>query len=75
MRAREVNQRIEHLGGVMLRQRGSHRRYEAKGTLADGTTITVHTTVAQHGSDDIPVGTLRKIEKDLEPAFGKGWLR
>lgn len=33
-----------------------------------GTTIAVH-------SGDIPVGTLRKIERDLEPCFGKGWLR
>jgi predicted RNA binding protein YcfA (HicA-like mRNA interferase family) len=75
MKVREVNQRIERLGGVMTRQRGSHRRYEAKGTLADGTSITVHTTVAQHGASDIPLGTLRKIEKDMEPVFGKGWLQ
>jgi len=30
--------------------------------------------VAQH-TGDIPVGALRAIERDLEPAFGKGWLR
>jgi hypothetical protein len=33
----------------------------------------VATTVAQHAGD-IPVGTLRAIERSLEPAFGKGWL-
>lgn len=31
-------------------------------------------TVAQH-IGDIPAGTLRAIERDLEVAFGKGWLR
>jgi hypothetical protein len=24
---------------------------------------------------DIPIGTLRAIEKDMEPIFGQGWLR
>ena len=28
MKVRELNRRIEALGGVMTRQRGSHRRYE-----------------------------------------------
>jgi len=37
-------------------------------------TACVSTTVAQHAGD-IPAGTLRAIERDLEPAFGKGWLR
>jgi hypothetical protein len=39
-----------------------------------GRQATVRTTVAQHAGD-IPAGTLRAIERDLEPAFGKGWLR
>ena len=74
MRAREVNRRIERLGGKMVRQVGSHRRYKAAYTRTDSTAKTAFTTVAQHASDDIPVGTLKKIESDLEPAFGKGWL-
>lgn len=74
MRAREVNRRIERLGGVMLRQVGSHRRYAVTYTDAVGKKVTVTTTVAQHAGD-IPAGTLRAIERDLEPAFGKGWLR
>ena len=36
--------------------------------------ITARTTVAQHASDVRP-GTLRAIERDLEPVFGKGWLK
>lgn len=73
MRAREVNRRIEQLGGHQIRQRGSHRQFEAS-TTRNGETVTARTTVAQH-SGDIPNGTLRAIEKDMEPVFGKGWLR
>lgn len=69
MKAREVNQRIERLGGVNVRQVGSHRRYQV--TVGD---TTYSTTVAQHQGVDIPAGTLRAIERDLEPAFGRKWL-
>ena len=69
MKAREVNRRIEASGGVILRQRGSHRLYEVR---VGG--ITARTTVAQH-SGDIPNGTLAAIQKDLEPALGKGWVK
>jgi predicted RNA binding protein YcfA (HicA-like mRNA interferase family) len=68
MRAREVDRRIEELGGEALRQRGSHRRYRA---VRGG--VTAFTTVPQHPGD-MPMGTLRKIQADLEPALGKGWL-
>jgi predicted RNA binding protein YcfA (HicA-like mRNA interferase family) len=74
VRAREVNRRIERLGGVMVRQVGSHRRYVVSYTDAAGQEVTVATIVAQH-TGDIPAGTLRAIERDLEPAFGRGWLR
>lgn len=57
----------------MTRQVGSHRRYAA--AYQDGDTDrTAFTTVPQHVGD-IPAGTLRAIERDLEAAFGKGWLR
>jgi predicted RNA binding protein YcfA (HicA-like mRNA interferase family) len=71
---REVIRLIERNGGVLLRQRGSHRQHEARTTLADGTEVTARTTVAQHAGDVRP-GTLRAIERDLEPVFGKGWLK
>jgi predicted RNA binding protein YcfA (HicA-like mRNA interferase family) len=74
VRAREVNRRIERLGGVMVRQVGSHRRYLVTYTDKAGTKVTVATTVAQHAGD-VPAGTLHAIERDLEPALGKGWLR
>lgn len=63
-----MNRRIERLGGVAVRQRGSHRMYAA--TVAG---VTAQTIVAQH-SGDIPTGTLRAIQRDMEPVFGKGWL-
>lgn len=73
MKAREVNQRIERLGGKQTRQRGSHRMFEAQ-TTHNGDIVTARTTVAQHPGD-IPTGTLRAIERDMEPVFGRGWLR
>ena len=41
---------------------------------ATGQPVKASTTVAQHPGD-IPTGTLRAIERDLEPAFGPNWLR
>lgn len=65
-----MNRRIEKLGGWALRQRGSHRYF-----IAQAGEVTCHTAVPQRQHGDIPIGTLRKIEKDLEAVFGKGWLR
>lgn len=73
MKAREVNRRIEKLGGTFLRQRGSHKRYEATKIDSNGNIITAQTSVPQHPGD-IPTGTLHAIEKELETIFGKGWL-
>jgi len=69
-----VNRRIERLGGRMARQVGSHRRYVVAYQDDAGSQAQVSTTVPQH-QGDIPVGTLRAIERDLKPAFGEGWLR
>ncbi|MEK7663719.1 type II toxin-antitoxin system HicA family toxin [Aurantimicrobium photophilum] len=69
MRAREVNSRIESLGGQFLRQKGSHRLYRI---TREG--VSVMAVVPQHGGD-IPIGTLRAIERSLEEVLGKGWLR
>jgi len=51
-----------------VRTVGSHKRYRVN---AGGTTAS--TAVPQHPGD-IPTGTLRKIQKDLEPALGRKWL-
>lgn len=66
MTAREVVRRLGKLGAVEVRQVGSHKRFvSACGKCA--------TTVAMH-TGDIPKGTLRAIERDMEPCYGKGWL-
>ena len=60
-----VARRIEHLGGVVVRRKGSHVIYRTDGGC--------QTVVPMHAGD-IPAGTLRAIERQLEPCLGKGWL-
>lgn len=74
MKSREVNQRIEALGGYQTRQRGSHRRYAAAYVDSEGIERAAFTTVQQHASRDIPQGTLTAIQRDMAPAFGERWL-
>jgi predicted RNA binding protein YcfA (HicA-like mRNA interferase family) len=71
VRATEVNRRIERLGGVAIRQRGSHRLYRVGGGIPP---VSAQVVVPQHAGD-LPIGTLRSIERALEPVLGKGWLR
>ncbi|WP_268753248.1 type II toxin-antitoxin system HicA family toxin [Corynebacterium glucuronolyticum] len=72
MRVTELTKILAARGATMIRQRGSHQRWKAS---RDG--ITAYTTVAMPGmrSGDIPQGTLRQIEQQMEPVLGKGWLR
>lgn len=64
-RLRRHQWKIERLGGVHVRTAGSHKRYEV-----ERSGIKASTAVPQHPGD-IPTGTLRKIEKDLEPVLGR----
>lgn len=72
--ARVVVRKISDLGGYRDRQVGSHATWKAEYTRDDGSTGICQTRVPMH-LGDIPIGTLSAIERDLEPAFGKGWLR
>lgn len=63
-----MNRTIEHHGGEHIRTVGSHKRYRVTKN-----NITASTAVPQHPGD-IPTGTLHKIDRDLAPALGKGWL-
>jgi predicted RNA binding protein YcfA (HicA-like mRNA interferase family) len=65
MTARDVRRILRQRGCVEVRQVGSHLTLRCDECVA---TIAVHT-------GDIPIGTLRKIERDFEPCLGKGWLR
>ncbi|MCA1845108.1 MAG: type II toxin-antitoxin system HicA family toxin [Actinobacteria bacterium] len=50
-----------------MRQRGSHVIVRCPGGC--------QTVVPVHAGEDIPTGTLRAIERALEPCLGEGWLR
>lgn len=70
MKAREVVQRILELGGLKVREgKGSHVLYCCACKRWQ-------TVVPNHKGEDVKPGTLRAIEKQLEPCakFGKGWL-
>jgi predicted RNA binding protein YcfA (HicA-like mRNA interferase family) len=67
MTGREVLRRVERLGCMVLRQRGSHVIVRCPGGC--------QTVIPIHRSQDIPIGTLRSIERALAPCLGEGWLR
>ena len=54
---RQVIRRLRKLGFVEVRQSGSHKQF----IHTDGR----FTTVADHGGQDLPTGTLRKICSDI----------
>lgn len=49
----------------VVRQKGSHVRVQCGRCV---------TTVPVHQGEDLKIGTLHHIERDLEPCLGKGWL-
>ena len=66
VKAREVVKTLTKQGASLVRQNGSHARYVSPcGRCA--TTVPMHT-------GDVPTGTLKAIEADMSPCFGKGWL-
>ncbi|MBN1610857.1 MAG: type II toxin-antitoxin system HicA family toxin [Polyangiaceae bacterium] len=67
MTVREVIRRLVALGCTKTRQTGSHSRWVTPCGKC-------RTTVAIHEGHDIARGTLRAIEKDLEPCLGPKWL-
>ncbi len=64
MTAAGVARRLRKLGATYREARGSHRLYRVDNC----------TTVVPMHRGDLPKGTLRKIERDLEPCLGKKWL-
>jgi len=69
VKAGKVVRIITARGGVILRQRGSHRFFEIE---RDG--VKAHTTISNKDGEDIPTGLLAKIERDLAPVLGRKWL-
>jgi predicted RNA binding protein YcfA (HicA-like mRNA interferase family) len=66
MKARNLLRILRGHGCVEIRQKGSHV------TVRCGKCQTI---VAVHQGEDIKTGTLRAIERHLEPCLGKGWLK
>jgi predicted RNA binding protein YcfA (HicA-like mRNA interferase family) len=64
--AKDLRRILRSFGCVEIRQRGSHLRIECGQCV---------TTVPVHAGEDIGPGLLRRIERDLEPCLGKGWLK
>ena len=67
MTGRDVLKLIERAGCAQLRQRGSHVMVRCPGGC--------QSVIPVHRGQDVPTGTLRSIERALEPCLGKGWLR
>ena len=63
--AQEVAKTLRKRGAEMVRQTGSHAQYRFQNCV---------TTVPMHRGD-LAKGTVRAMERDFEPAFGKGWLK
>lgn len=65
VRAQQLRRVLRRAGCVEVRQSGSHL------VVRCGTCQTV---VPVHGGD-LPAGTLRSIERDLEACLGERWLK
>ena len=64
MTARVLLRKLRELGCEPVRQRGSHQIWRCGNCQ---TVIPLH-------ARDIPTGTLRSIERDLEPCLEPKWL-
>lgn len=66
MKAKELRRILAAKSCVEVRQKGSHLRVECGSCV---------TTIPVHSGEELGPGLLRRIERDLEPCLGKGWLR
>jgi len=66
VKAKDLLRRLRELGCTEVRQKGSHIIVRCGHC---------QTVVPMHAGEDISPGTLRAIERQLEPYLGKGWLK
>jgi predicted RNA binding protein YcfA (HicA-like mRNA interferase family) len=66
MKAKDLRRILASKGCVEIRQKGSHLRVECGSCV---------TTIPVHAGEDLGSGLLRRIERDLEPCLGRGWLK
>ena len=67
MTGRELLRRVEKRGCEEVRRRGSHVIVRCPGGC--------QTVIPIHRGNDLPIGTMRSIERTLAPCLGEGWLR
>lgn len=65
MTAKDLFRILTAKGCGKIRQKGSHVIFRCG---------ECQTVIPMHAGDDIKAGTLRAIEKQLEPCLGRGWL-
>jgi predicted RNA binding protein YcfA (HicA-like mRNA interferase family) len=65
MTARELRRILRGLECVEVRQKGSHLLVRCR---------TCTSVIPVHRGEDLGTGLLRKIERDLAPCLGEGWL-
>ena len=63
---RELRKILRGIGCVEVRQKGSPLSVRCG---------QCQTTITVHKGHDYDRGLLRRIERDLEPCLGKGWLK
>ena len=68
MKVQDIAKALASNGGELIRQRGSHQRWRLQ---RNGKTA--FTTIPAHRGD-VPIGTAKAIERDLEELLGKVWL-
>ena len=66
MKAKELLKRLRQEGCVEVRQKGSHIRVKCGQCL---------TVVPYHPGEELGIGLLKAILKDLEPCLGKDWMK
>lgn len=66
MNERQLRKILRSFGCVEVRQAGSHVVVRCG---------QCQTTITVHKGEDFDRGLLRRIERDLEPCLGKGWMK
>lgn len=66
MTARMLIRFLRQQSCLELRQKGSHVIVQCD---------SCKTSIPVHAGEDLRIGLLKAIEKDLEACLGKGWLR
>lgn len=65
MTARQLLRILRRKDCIEVRRRGSHVRVRCGKCV---------TTVPDHAGEDLGIGLLNQIRRDLEPCLGEGWL-